>query len=189
MGVTSPVTTVVDCLRDLSLREALSVGDSALRSGLVEHDELRVAVHRLRGPGSRLARTRLDALDARAENAFESSARALLVEAGLTGFRPQTTIRHAGRWLGRVDLADPALRIVVECEGFAFHSDPTTFRRDLVRFTSLVAAGWLPLRFTWDQVMFAPDWVVARVHETVAVARAGTPTTAKRPARPARAAA
>ena len=114
-------------------------------------------------------------LDARSENAFESSARALLVEAGLMGFRPQQHIRQGDRWLGRVDLADHALRIVVECEGFAYHSDRAAFRKDLTRFTSLVAAGWRPLRFTWEQVMFDPEWVKARVLETV-----GAPTTAQR---------
>ncbi|MEO7980876.1 MAG: DUF559 domain-containing protein [Sporichthyaceae bacterium] len=165
VGVTPPIDTVVDCLRDLSLREALSVGDSALRSGKVRLEELRLAVHVVRGPGARKARERCALLDARAANAFESSARALLLEAGLTGFQPQVTIRNGDRWLGRVDLADPVLRIVVECEGFAFHSDRGAFLKDLVRYTSLVAAGWRPLRFSWEQVMFDCDWVVARVRE------------------------
>lgn len=165
VGVTPQLDTVVDCLRDLSLREALSVGDSALRSRQVGHEELRLAVQNVRGPGARRARERFAQLDARAENAFESSARALLLDAGLTGFRPQVTIRSGDGWLGRVDLADLVLRIIVECEGFAFHSDRRAFQKDLVRYTSLVAAGWRPLRFGWEQVMFDPDWVIARVLE------------------------
>ena len=51
--VTSPLRTVVDCLRDESLRVALSVGDSALRDGLVTHAELSAAVAALRGKGQR----------------------------------------------------------------------------------------------------------------------------------------
>lgn len=180
VGVTSAVTTTVDCLRDLSLRDALSIGDSAPRSGLVDYEELTFAVRRLRGPGSRIARERLALLDARAANAFESSARALLVEAGLRGFRPQFTIRSRGRWIGCVDLADVELRIVVECEGFAYHGDRPAFTKDVVRFTSLVAAGWRPLRFTWEQVMFDPEWVIARVLETVELARSETRTTVQR---------
>ena len=46
---TTPVMTVVLCLRDLSLREALSVGDSALRSGRVTRAELRDRLTTLRG--------------------------------------------------------------------------------------------------------------------------------------------
>ena len=167
--VTTALTTVVDCLRDLPLRDALSVGDSALRSGLIGRRALERAAAGLRGPGSRRTRDRVALLDARAANAFESSARALLIEAGLLGFRPQVSIRHRGQWIGRVDLADPALRVVVECDGFETHGGRDAFVRDLVRFTWLVSAGWRPLRLTWEQVMFEPEWVLARVRDTVAL--------------------
>ena len=100
-------------------------------------------------------------LDARAANAFESSARALLIEAGLLGFRPQVSASGTGdEWIGRVDLANPALRIVIECDGFETHGGRDAFVRDLVRFTWLVSAGWRPLRLTWKQVMFEPEWVL-----------------------------
>lgn len=165
--VTTPVRTVVDCLRDGTLRVALSVGDSALRSGKVVWDQLERAVQALRGPGSRLARDRLAMLDAKAANAFESCARAILLEGGITGFKTQLSIRHAGAWVGRVDLAHPGLKIVVECDGFEFHSDRKAFTKDLVRFTMLVAGGWRPLRFTWVQVMFEPQWVLDRVTDVV----------------------
>jgi very-short-patch-repair endonuclease len=165
--VTTPLRTVLDCLRDGSLRVALSVGDSALRSGKVEWRELDSAVQGLRGRGARIARERFAMLDARAENAFESCARAILLGAGITGFEPQQVIRHAGAWVGRVDLADRRLKIVIECDGFEFHSDRKAFNRDLIRFTMLVAGGWRPLRFTWAQVMFDEDWVLARVRDVV----------------------
>jgi very-short-patch-repair endonuclease len=161
--VTSPARTVIDCLRDGTLRVALSVGDSALRSGKVLWIDLDRAVRALRGPGSRVARDRLAMLDARAANAFESCARAILIEAGVTGFETQVSIRHAGAWVGRVDLAHRGLRIVIECDGFEFHSDRAAFAKDLVRFTMLVAGGWRPLRFTWAHVMFQEEWVLARV--------------------------
>ena len=78
------------------LRVALSVGDSALRAGhgrLAGSCDARRALRgprqsRSHGPGSRL-------LDARAANAFESCARAILIDAGITGFEPQVSIRHA----------------------------------------------------------------------------------------------
>jgi very-short-patch-repair endonuclease len=166
-GCTDPVHTVVLCLRDLSTRDALSVGDSALRSGAVTWEDLSAAVHSVRGPGSRLARSRLALLDARAENAFESSCRAILLDAGITGFRPQVTITHRGRWVGRVDLADRARKVLIECEGFETHGPRRAFARDLTRHTLLVAAGWRPLRLLWEQVMFEPEWVLGVVHDTI----------------------
>ena len=164
--------TVVDCLRDEPLRVALSVGDSALRLGLVLHDELSCAVGGLRGPGSARARSRLSMLDARAANAFESCARAILLEAGIEGFEPQVSVRHQGQWIGRVDLANRALRIVIECDGFETHGGRDAFVKDLVRFTLLISAGWRALRFTWEQVMFRPGWVLDRIRDTITLAEA-----------------
>jgi len=112
--VTTPLRTVLDCLIDETLRVALSVGDSALRQGLVSFDELVEAVEARRGPGSVRAGARLAMLDARAENAFESSCRAILLESGITGFEPQVGIRRRRQWVGRVDLAHRHLRIVIE---------------------------------------------------------------------------
>ena len=165
--VTSLVQTVVDCLRDEPLRTALCVGDSALAEGRLTRATLRAYVGRLRGPGSARVRERIELLDGRAANAFESCGRAILVEAGLLGFEPQVTIRHRGIFVGRVDLAHRRLRVVIECDGFEHHGERDRWTQDLLRHTSLVAAGWRPLRFTWEQVMFAPEWVLERVVETI----------------------
>ena len=168
--VTTPLRTVVDCLRDEPLRVAMSVGDSALRGGVVTHAELAAAVKALRGRNAAVARRRFALLDARAANAFESCARALLIEAGITGFVPQVSVSHNGVWIGRVDLAHLALRIVIECDGFETHGTLAAMTADATRHTWLVSAGWRPLRFTWHQVMFQPDWVLARVRDTIRLA-------------------
>ena len=180
--------TVVDCLRDEPLRVALSVGDSALREGLVTHDELAAAVKALRGRNAAVARRRFELLDARAANAFESCARALLIQAGVTGFVPQVSISHNGVWIGRVDLAHLTLRIVIECDGFETHGTLAAMTADATRHTWLVSAGWRPLRFTWHQVMFQPDWVLGRVQDTIQLA-GGAPLPDRRAERAASAAA
>ena len=104
-GYTSPLMTVVLCLRDLSTREALAVGDAALHTGVIRLEDILTRVEQLRGPGARRADRRAELLDARSANAFESSCRAILVDAGIDGFEPQVEIRHHGKWIGRVDLA------------------------------------------------------------------------------------
>jgi very-short-patch-repair endonuclease len=165
---TSPLRTVVDCLRDLSLEEALAVGDSALRIGMISADALRGAASRLRGPGSARVRTRVECLDGRAANAFESACRAILIEAGIAGFEPQLEIRSEGRLLARVDLGHRSLRIVIECESFAHHGDRQALRRDCRRYTALASLGWSVLRFSWEDVMFDPTWVATAVRLTIA---------------------
>ena len=170
--VTAVLATVIDCLRDEPLQVALCVGDSALNQRLVTKRDLRTRAASLRGPRSALVRQRVELLDAGAANAFESSCRALLLDNGITGFRPQVTIRHRGDFVGRVDLADEILRIVIECDGFDTHGGRDAFIKDRVRMTYLVSAGWRPLQFTWEQVMFGGDWVLERVLDTIAEAKA-----------------
>jgi len=165
--VTSLVQTVVDCLRDEPLRTALSVGDSALADGRLTRAALRTYVAELRGPGSARIRERIELLDGRSANAFESCARAILIEAGLLGFEPQVSIRHRGTFVGRVDLGHRRLRVLIECDGFEHHGERDHWVQDVLRHTTLVSAGWRPLRVTWEQVMFAPDWVLERVVETI----------------------
>lgn len=180
-GVTSRVLTVVHCLRDLPLRDALSVGDSALRAG-VPREDIGGSVASLRGPGSARARRRFALLDARSENAFESSCRALLIEGGIRGFRPQVTVTHRGDFVGHVDLGDPVLRIAIECDGFATHGSRQAMVADCIRHTRLTAAGWRSLRFTWEQVMFREQWVLAQVAATIDWAAAtGTRKATQRP--------
>lgn len=166
--VTGPLCTVLDCLRDEPLRVGLSAGDSALASGTVRRSDLDLHTARLRGAYAGVIRQRAQMLDGRAANAFESCCRAILIEAGVTGFEPQVDIYHRGRWVARVDLANRSLRIVIECDGFETHGGRDAFVADLVRHTTLVAAGWRTLRFTWRQVMFYPEWVLEMVLEAIA---------------------
>lgn len=187
-AVTTPLQTVIDCVRDLCLRDALSVGDSALRSGLVDLEQLIGSARPLRGPGAARVRQRVRWLDPRAENAFESSCRAILIDGGITGFMPQVVVRDDDLFLGRADLGNVARRILIECESFAYHGDRLALRRDCRRYTEFEAAGWRVLRVTWEHVMFEPQWVLARVRDALALdtgprstaQRASTATTRRR---------
>jgi very-short-patch-repair endonuclease len=116
-------------------------------------------------------------LNPSAANAFESSCRALLIEAGIDGFEPQVDIRHRGSWIARVDLADRRLRIVIECDGFETHGTLGAITADRIRHTRLTAAGWRTLRFTWYQVMHRPDWVLEQVRGTIGAASLAWPYT------------
>jgi very-short-patch-repair endonuclease len=81
--------------------------------------------------------------------------------------RAQVRIDDADGWVGRVDLADDGLRIVLEADSMEYHGAREVMDKDCARYTRLVADDWLVLRFTWTQVMTKPDWVRARVAATV----------------------
>lgn len=154
---TCRLDTVLACARDLPLRDSLAVADSALRSGTLSAESLRTAAQQAGGAGSARVRRVAELADGRAANAFESALRAIAVTAGL-GVIPQFAIEVPGKVL-HPDLADPIRSIILEADSWGFHADKRAHDRDCARYNSFVAAGWLVLRFTWQHVVFSPQYV------------------------------
>jgi len=166
--LTSLLRTVVDCARILPFGEALAVADAALATGRLSQAELQAAATAMRGPGRPNAVRVAAAATGLAESFLESMLRSLLVEAGIDGFEPQVVVDTGGT-RARVDLGHQLGRIAAEAEGYEFHGSPGDFAADCRRYDDLVAAGWLVLRFTYQQVMGDPTWVVATVEGAVAL--------------------
>ena len=160
--VTTPLRTVLDCLRTLPMGEALAVADSALRSGCVEQDELLDAAAKLRGPHRKRILRAAALADGRSESVLESALRALLIERRIEGFVPQVVVQD-GQFSARLDLANPARRLGLEAEGFEHHGTRRALVKDCRRHVNLAIRGWTILRFTWEDVMFDGDWVVDAV--------------------------
>lgn len=108
------------------------------------------------------------AADGRAANPFESGLRAMVLDAGLTGFEPQLPVQLSSRtaW---VDLGDPDRQIALEADSFAFHGSPEALRRDCQRYDELIRAGWLPLRFGYEHVTLESAWLKSVVTDTCAL--------------------
>jgi very-short-patch-repair endonuclease len=157
-GVTTVLRTVLDCARDLPFTEALAVADSALRHDLLTTGDLRRAADALRGPGAARARRVAQHADMRAANPFESALRAIALEAGLD-VQPQFQITDSGLY-AMVDLADVGRRLAVEADSYEHHGNRRGFRKDVRRYSELVVFGWAVLRFTWEDVMLQPAYVL-----------------------------
>jgi very-short-patch-repair endonuclease len=82
----------------------------------------------------------------------------LIVRAGLP--RPQTNVR-IGPY--EVDFLWPRHRLVVEVDGYAFHSSRRAFERDRARDAHLTAMGHRVIRVTWRQIVREPELVIARL--------------------------
>lgn len=163
-GRTSLVDTVLDCASTLPFREGLAVSDSALRGGYVRPEALVEVAARRGGPGSRRALRVAVEADGDAANPFESALRAIVIETGVGGFRPQQRVLTAGGIL-RVDLGDAQRRIALEADSFAHHGSRRALRDDARRYDELVRVGWLVLRFTWEDVVLNPAWVAEAVRD------------------------
>jgi len=66
-----------------------------------------------------------------------------------------------------VDFYWPDRRVVVEIDGFAFHSSRSAFERDRERDATLTARGIRVLRFTWRQPTAGRDRVLVRLAQAL----------------------
>jgi very-short-patch-repair endonuclease len=170
LPVTTPLRTVLDCARRLPLAPAVVIADSALRKRLITIDELVAASAQL-PPGPLRGRVRLvvSLADPRSGSVLESLTRVLLWENGLAPTESQYSFRDSrGLWVGYFDFAWPAFRLVLEADGFEFHSSRADLRKDCRRHNALTQRGWWLLRVTWEDVVFDPGSVIAMVRDALA---------------------
>lgn len=165
---TTPLRTVLDLCRVLVLAHAVVAADSALRLTLFSTETLLGALTTARGRGAACPRRVAPAVDATSGSVLETLLRLVLRDAGLEPVPQFVVLDARGRFLARVDFCWPACRLIVEADGFAYHSDRAAYRRDRERLNDLERCGWRVLRFTWEDVLHWPEHVVAVVHECLA---------------------
>lgn len=165
--VTSQIRTLVDCMRNLPIDEAMPIVDSAIRADdFTQRQVLRIA-DAAQGRGRTRIQSVAAAATGRAANAFESvlHSQAMLVP-GLNVV-PQLPVRTPGRSRPlHPDLGDPILKLALEAEGFEWHGNSAQFTRDCRRYNLLTRSGWHVIRFSWVLVMYD----AAYVHETLVAA-------------------
>lgn len=171
-GRTSQDRTLLDCLRLLPFDEALAVADSALRSGY-SRARMLALVRDARGPGAARMRHIAALATPLAANPFESVLRAIALGVPGLAVEPQVRVRRSvGKgetaFLGRPDLVDGRLRIILEADSFEFHGQRAPFRADIRRYNAFSVDGWLVLRFAWEDVMFQPAYVGRVLTDAVA---------------------
>lgn len=115
--------------------------------------------------GYRTARRLLERTGDRAHSELERMAVALLRSAGLTGFEVNLSVRLASGRRVELDVAFPERRVVIELDGYAYHSSPEAHRTDLQRANELMAEGWTVRRFTYSDLLADPEGFVETVHE------------------------
>lgn len=88
----------------------------------------------------------------------ERTLQVLVVEGGL----PEPLVNHRiGRWVA--DFYWPDWDLVVEVDGYAFHSDRVAFGRDRRKDRELLAMGIRVVRFTWREVTGAGSVMAAEI--------------------------
>lgn len=149
--LTSPLRTAWEVCALETRANAVALLDGMTRAGHLDPASLGRLVMSTRGQwGSRRVAKVVPLVDGRSESPPESWVRVACVRAGLPAPVPQYDVVDSGEWLGRVDLAWPEARLIVEYEG-AYHFEELQISRDDRRYRRLVAAGWRVIRLS------APD--------------------------------
>lgn len=168
--IANPLRVAFDVLINTKLRPSLprTVGllDALIRDGRVDVAALEHLLGSRHENGVVRAREALRLADPRAESIPESELRVWLT---LGGLEPEVQLEvydASGRFLGRLDLAFPLVKLAVEYDG-VWHGEGEQPRLDAERRSRLMAAGWEFIVVTKDQLQRDPKAMVQAVHEAL----------------------
>ncbi len=142
--------------------------DSAIRLRLISERRLRERVLRQRRQSISGGRVLVDALvDTGGESRLERMFLALVRRGGLGRPDAQRVYRAGSRTVARVDFVFPN-GLIVEVNGFGWHSNRVQMQRDAARHTELVLLGHRVITFMYDDVRDRPAWVLMQVRRALA---------------------
>ena len=174
---TRAARTLVDLAGAIHPARTERAVDHALAARLTTPTELRAVFEELAGRGRSgiaLMRRLLDERDiGYIAPASELEARflELIRTANLPAPTRQVEVGDDAGWVGRVDAAYPARRLIVELDGRRHHTQLLDLQSDRARDNRLMADGWRVVRLTWDDVTERPGPAVALVR--AALSRSG----------------
>lgn len=156
---------IEDCLRQVVAWSDAETAIACLDTALTSRAVTPFAIRRWFADEPPRSRVRASSARPGSQAGGESIVRQRLAPLGLV---PQQQVSIAG--VGRVDMVIENL--VIEIDGETYHSGPESFEEDRRRDAELLARGYLPLRFTYTQVLDNWDWCLARILDALEQARA-----------------
>jgi len=163
--VTTPVRTLCDLGEDEDLPIVEQATDAALARGLVTADKLSEALDRAASSGRRGVRVLRASLEERGvvgapdPSVLESRVARLLKSWGVAPLGAEVVVAGGAY---RVDFM-LASRLILEADGFAFHSSPAAKAADDHRRNQLQLQGFVVLHTNWVEVTRHPERLQATV--------------------------
>jgi hypothetical protein len=156
--VTTPARTVLACAGRLKDQKLTRFVNDALLSLFLHRSELIDAVERHpKHPGASRVRPLLQSKGAPTRSRLEDTFLAFCERHDLP--TPETNVLIDGR---EVDAFFRAERVIVEVDGYEFHSDKTTFERDREKDADAAAKGLMTVRVTGERMRQSPHKEAAR---------------------------
>jgi very-short-patch-repair endonuclease len=159
--------TVIDSALLLAEQEAMRFVERALQRSWTSYPELTWRVQQ--AVGRRGVEQLVNVVRALGSGAHSDSERRLVAGLRRQGVLGWSCNFHVTDRFGLiVDVAFPAIKLAIELDGRAWHVDRDRFQHDRSRQNRLVAAGWTVLRFTWEDVAFRLETVLAEISTAAA---------------------
>jgi very-short-patch-repair endonuclease len=175
LPTTSPGRTVVDLAAVLSLTRLGRTVARFAAKGVASFEEISGTLDGLARKGKPGVTRLRRALEPRlsSQGRSESDLESRLLEVIRLSSLPEPHAQHRPPWLkhvnGRVDLAYPDARLVIEGDSREWHGDEHTFQADRERDNLAQLAGWRILRFTWHHITRRPEYVVSSIRRALGV--------------------
>jgi very-short-patch-repair endonuclease len=164
--ITSPARTIVDLAAVVSVRDLERALAEAEARRLTRRSELVSLLARLpRRPGVAALRGLLEADAEPTLTRSEAEERLLALIRAAELPAPDVNVRIGGY---EVDFLWRDQKLVVEVDGFRFHSSRTAFERDRRRDAQLEAQGYRVIRVTWHQIVSEPHATLVLVAQALA---------------------
>lgn len=155
LPLTTPARTILDLAAELGPYELERVLARAMRRDVVALEEVQAMLHRYPHlPGCRALRAILEAAAGPALTRSQAEAVFLRLLRKYGVPRPRTNAVVRGL---EVDFYWPDHGVVVEVDGFAFHSHRGAFENDRERGLLLASEGITLIRATWRQLQNEPE--------------------------------
>jgi hypothetical protein len=171
LPLTTPGCTALGMGAMSPLDDSVVAIDSAFRSRSLTLVQLQDCFSRSARRGVRAARRALALTDPLCGSVPETQARLLFWRAKLPAPVTQYPVYVGGVLVARSDFAWPEAWLLVEIDGFRYHSASGDFQRDRDRQNALIQAGWRVLRFTVADIRNRPAHVIAEVRRALALAK------------------
>lgn len=165
--VTSPARTLADSAADLTDGELRRAVNDLQLKGWLKLRQLTEVVERL---GTPRLRPFVDTPNGPTRSEFEDAFLAFIVEFGLP--MPVMNAVVEGR---EVDAAFVDHKLIVELDGWQFHSGKQAFEDDRERDARALLAGWATLRITWSRFRGSPEKEAQRLGDILSQRGWGRP--------------
>ncbi|MBF4995415.1 DUF559 domain-containing protein [Arthrobacter gandavensis] len=154
-----PTAVVLDAFRCLPPLQALVIAESAVARNAVSKAAL---IHAFDRPQDWRVRALLEGISRKTASPLEVCARYHLCAAG---FPVQREVLVDG--VGRVDFLVGG-RLIIELDGYEFHSGRTEYRNDRARWNQATARGYKTLRITAEMILRSPEEFIRLVRAALA---------------------